>query len=127
MSNINGNVKLNGKADGTESKADLKSQSNACPVGEGGDYWKLRYEGLEKDYDRLHNLNKILEDKILTMADDFQKQKEQIIATVEYEKSTLMADVNKLSTKLVDARIKLHDYEEQQLLRNNTNDDPNLV
>lgn len=112
----------------TSIKMSNNVKSNDVPVnGEGGDYWKLRYEELEKDYDRLHKLNQVLEDRILNITEDFQKQKEQIIATVEHEKSTLMADVNKLSTKLVDARIKLHDFEEQQLLRRTMDNDPNLV
>lgn len=91
--------------------------SEGSSVGEGGNYWKIRYEGLEKDYNKLHELNQNLEEKLLTIAENFQREKNELIANVEYEKSTLMADVNKLSTKLVDARIKLHDYEEQEMLR----------
>lgn len=111
-------LEVNGEENETPVKDTIPTdQSDGNSVGEGGSYWKIRYEGLEKDYNRLHKVNQSLEEKLLNIVEDFQKQKNEIIATVEYEKSTLMADVNKLSTKLVDARIKLHDYEEQELMR----------
>lgn len=82
----------------------------------GEKYWRMRFEQLKIDYDHLQKVNQNLEDKLLTIVEVFDKKKDELIANVEYEKSTLMADVNKLSTKLVDARIKLHDYEEKEIL-----------
>lgn len=79
-------------------------------------YWQTRYEQLQRDYDHLQKVNENLEDKLLKVVEDFDKKKEELVANIEYEKSTLMADVNKLSNKLVDARIKLHDYEEKELI-----------
>lgn len=93
-------------------------------VGETGNYWKLRYEKLFADYTHLQKLNERLEDKLLNIVDSFEKKREELVANVEYEKSTLMADVNKLSTKLVDARIKLHDYEEKELIHASECDAP---
>lgn len=80
-------------------------------------YWKNRHEKLEEDYRTLQNLNQTLEDRLLNVVESFEAKKKEILERVEYEKSTLMADVNKLSNKLVDARIKLHDYEEKEMLR----------
>lgn len=90
--------------------------SEGFSPGEGGNYWKLRHDNLLKDYEKLQVLNQALEERLLTVVEVFEKKKDELVANVEYEKSTLMADVNKLSTKLVDARIKLHDYEEKELL-----------
>lgn len=87
-----------------------------CSSGEGGEYWKLRYEKLLDDYNHLQTINQSLENKLLTVVESFEKKKVELEANIEYEKSTLMADVNKLSTKLVDARIRLHDYEEKELI-----------
>ena len=69
------------------------------------DHWKDKYSRLLDGYRRLQTVNQKLEDKLLDVVDGYEK-----------EKSTLMADVNKLSSKLVDARIKLHDMEERQIL-----------
>lgn len=79
-------------------------------------YWRMKYEQLKSDYDHLQGVNQNLEEKLLNVVESFSKKKDELIANIEYEKSTLMADVNKLSTKLVDARIKLHDYEEKEIL-----------
>lgn len=81
---------------------------------QGEEYWKMRYEKLKEDFDHLQNVNQNLEDKLLNVVETFEKRHEALLASVEYEKSTLMADVNKLSTKLVDARIKLHDLIEER-------------
>lgn len=83
---------------------------------EDANYWRLRYKGLESDYNRLQQINQNLEEKLLGIVESFEKKKEELVANIEHEKSTLMADVNKLSTKLVDARIKLHDYEEKEFI-----------
>lgn len=85
-------------------------------ISEGEKYWQMRYERLQSDYDHLQKVNQNLEDKLLNIVEEFERKKEELVANIEYEKSTLMADVNKLSTKLVDARIKLHDYEENEML-----------
>lgn len=83
---------------------------------EDSNYWRSRYKSLLNDYNSLQNLNQTLEEKLLNVAELFEKKTEELVANIEHEKSTLMADVNKLSTKLVDARIKLHDYEEKELI-----------
>lgn len=85
-------------------------------VCEGEKYWQMMYAHLKNDYDHLQKVNQNLEDKLLNIVDAFEKKKEELIANSEFEKSTLMADVNKLSTKLVDARMKLHDREEKDIL-----------
>lgn len=100
----------------SSSNGDVDNQNSTSSVGEGGNYWKQRYEKLLIDYNNLLEKNQYLENKILNVADDFIRKQEELVANIEYEKSTLMADVNKLSTKLVDARIKLHDYEEREIL-----------
>lgn len=88
-----------------------------CHEGESVNYWKNRHEKLEEDYRTLQKLNQTLEERLLNVVESFEDQKREIIEKVEYEKSTLMADMNKLSNKLVDARIKLHDYEEKEMIR----------
>lgn len=80
-------------------------------------YWKYRHEKLVEEYLTLQNLNQTLEERLLNVVESFEAKKKEIVDRVEYEKSTLMADVNKLSNKLVDARIKLHDYEEKEMMR----------
>lgn len=105
--------------------SDISSSSAKCSTGStnssnngqlGEHYWKVQYDSLLEDYNRLQRLNDKLEDKLLNIVEECEKNKQECVANVEYEKSTLMADVNKLSTKLVDARIRLHDYEEKELL-----------
>lgn len=93
-----------------------KTPSSDVGPGEGGNYWKLRYDKLLNDYNNLLQKNQNLEEKLLNVVECFEKKKEELILNIEHEKTTLMADVNKLSTKLVDARIKLHDYEEKELI-----------
>lgn len=110
----------------------LEEMSDSTSTGESGNYWKLRHDNLLKDYDKLQKLNQVLEERLLNVVEAFEKKKEELEATVEYEKSTLMADVNKLSTKLVDARIKLHDYEEKELFKKSdsagiSHNDPNII
>jgi len=90
------------------------NESPSSAPTEGEHYWRSRYEKLQADYDHLQRVNQNLEDKLLNVVDSFERKKQELISNIEYEKSTLMADVNKLSTKLVDARIKLHDYEEKE-------------
>lgn len=85
-------------------------------TGETIDYWKQRYERLQADYDQLQLINQNLEDKLLKVVESYERKREELEADSEHVKSTLMADVNKLSSKLVDARIKLHDYEEKEIL-----------
>lgn len=85
-------------------------------MGENSSYWRLRYEKLQDDYDRLQKINQNLEDKLLKVVESYERKREELEADSEHVKSTLMADVNKLSSKLVDARIKLHDYEEKEIL-----------
>ena len=85
--------------------------------GEGGNYWQLRYEKLLVDYNHLQTINQNLEEKLLNVVENFEKKKEELVAGIEHERSILVADVNKLSTKLVDARIKINDYEERELVR----------
>lgn len=97
-------------------KVTNQESTDSSTVGEGGKYWQLRYEKLLTDYNHLQQVNQNLEDKLLNVVESFEKQKEELVANNEYEKTTLMADVNKLSTKLVDARIKLHDYEEKEMI-----------
>lgn len=109
---------------------DAKAQQQPATIihnsteGESGNYWRLRYERLLNDYNHLQKINQNLEDRLLTIVESFERKKEELMANTEYEKSTLMADVNKLSTKLVDARIKLHDYEEKELLHASECDAP---
>ena len=110
----------------------LEEMSDSTSTGESGNYWKLRHDNLLKDYDKLQKLNQVLEERLLNVVEAFEKKKEELEATVEYEKSTLMADVNKLSTKLVDARIKLHDYEEKVRFKKSdsagiSHNDPNII
>lgn len=93
----------------------IASQQSHTP-GEDVKYWQSRYDKLMTDYNHLQKINQNLEDKLLNVVETFEKKKEELVANIEYEKTTLMADVNKLSTKLVDARIKLHDYEEKELI-----------
>lgn len=85
-------------------------------MGENSNYWRLRYEKLQDDYDRLQKINQNLEDKLLKVVESYERKREELEADSEHVKSTLMADVDKLSSKLVDARIKLHDYEEKEML-----------
>lgn len=92
----------------------------------------MRHDNLMQDYEKLQKLNQVLEERLLRVVDAFEQKKQELIANVEYEKSTLMADVNKLSNKLVDARIKLHDYEEKELLKRDSQlsgqqNDPNVI
>lgn len=82
----------------------------------GEPYWKSKYEKLQEDYDHLLKMNQTLEDKLLQVVENFEKKKKELVASLEYEKSTMIADVNELSTKLVHARIKLHDQEEKEIL-----------
>lgn len=96
------------------SAAETKNPQGTTLLGEY--YWRAQYESLLVDYNRLQKLNDKLEDKLLNIVDECERDKQECVANVEYEKSTLMADVNKLSTKLVHARIKLHDYEEKELI-----------
>jgi len=96
--------------------ASNSGQSPKFDSYQGEKYWQMRYEQLKHDYDHLQSVNQKLEDKLLTIVDTFNKKNDELMAAVEREKSTLMADVNKLSNKLVDARIKLHDYEEKEIL-----------
>lgn len=105
-------------------KTQSKSDDHSYLQGEGGNYWKLRYDKLQADYDQLHKKNQELEEKLLNVVELFEKKKEELVANVEFEKTTLMADVNKLSTKLVDARIKLHDYEEKEIIHASECDAP---
>lgn len=78
------------------------------PIGDVGKkstecaYWEDKYCRLLDGYRHLQKVNQDLEDKLLGVVDRHEK-----------EKVTLMADVNKLSSKLVDARMKLHDLEER--------------
>lgn len=95
--------------------ANLNSQTYHTP-GEDAKYWQSRYDKLLSDYNHLQNINQNLEEKLLNVVETFEKKREELVANIEYEKTTLMADVNKLSTKLVDARIKLHDYEEKEMI-----------
>ena len=104
-----------GNSDNPKIDAKLGSD-NSSSVGEGGKYWQMRYEKLLNDYNHLQKINQNLEEKLLNVVESFEKKKDELVANIEYEKTTLMADVNKLSTKLVDARIKLHDYEEKELM-----------
>lgn len=90
----------------------LTEQKNS----ETNDYWRQRYERLQGDYDQLQLINQNLEDKLLKVVESYERKREELEADSEHVKSTLMADVNKLSSKLVDARIKLHDYEEKEIL-----------
>lgn len=96
------------------------SQSNekmdTSKLCHGERYWQMKFESLRNDYDHLHKLNQNLEEKLLNVVEVFEKKRKELVANAEYEKSTLMADVDKLSTKLVDARMKLHDREEQDVL-----------
>lgn len=85
-------------------------QSDSSSHGE--QYWKMKYEELRKDFDHIQKVNQGLEDKLLTIVETFEKKREEMVAQVDSERNILMADVNKLSTKLVDARIRLHDMEE---------------
>lgn len=84
--------------------------------GLGEEYWKSRFERLQADYNHLQNINQNLEERLLNVVETFERKKEELIANIEYEKSTLMADVNKLSNKLVDAKIRLHDHQEKELI-----------
>lgn len=109
---------------------DASSESNSG--AESSNYWKMRHDNLMQDYEKLQKLNQVLEERLLRVVDAFEQKKQELIANVEYEKSTLMADVNKLSNKLVDARIKLHDYEEKELLKRDSQlsgqqNDPNVI
>lgn len=101
----------NAKADASSADQQATQQQNPS---QGEQYWKMRYEKLKDDFDRLQNVNQNLEDKLLNVVETYERRHEALLASVEYEKSTLMADVNKLSTKLVDARIKLHDLIEEK-------------
>lgn len=92
------------------------NHNESQPTGETGDYWRLRYLQLEVEYQKLQQINQSLEDKLLRIVESYEQKKVELMANIECEKSTLMADVNKLSTKLVDARIRLHDYEEKEML-----------
>lgn len=106
--------------------SDISSSTNSCQTTArsgtkeqppfGTPYWKAQYESLLEENARLQRLNEKLEDRLLNIVEESEKNKQECVANVEYEKSTLMADVNKLSTKLVEARIRLHDYEEKELL-----------
>lgn len=96
-----------------ESKEEPTIMTNAQ---DGEKYWQMRYDRLKSDYDHLQTINQNLEEKLLSVVDSFEKKREEMEANAEYEKSTLMADVNKLSTKLVDARMKLHDREEKDIM-----------
>lgn len=111
-------VNCESKKNTQNSNFTAKDISNPKPSSsaEDSNYWRSRYESLLNDYNNLQSLNQNLEEKLLNVAELFEKKKEELVANIEYEKSTLMADVDKLSTKLVDARIKLHDYEEKELI-----------
>lgn len=98
-------------------ESSISEEKYDCKNGETNSYWKLRYEKLEDDYSRLQKLNQNLEGKLLTIVETCENEKKDIIERIEFEKSTLMADVDKLSNKLVDARIKLHDFEEREMIR----------
>lgn len=100
----------------TDDRKETRETDHSHLLGEGGNYWKFRYEQLQLDYNQLHRKNQELEDKLLNVVELFEKKREELVANIEFEKSTLMADVDKLSTKLVDARIKLHDYEEKEII-----------
>lgn len=122
-------LETNNKAENCQAKCENQDtqkvdqevkESNA----ENADYWRFRYEKLSTDYNHLQKINQNLEEKLLNIADTFEKKREELVANIEHEKSTLMADVNKLSTKLVDARIKLHDYEEKELIHASECDSP---
>lgn len=102
-------------------KTDKTDQDNAKTNGtdrldEKATYWRQRYEDLERDHQRLQTLNSKLEDKLLNIVGRFEKQRDDLVAQNELEKNTLINDVNKLSNKLVDARMKLLDYEEHELV-----------
>lgn len=104
-----------------------KDQTNLNPPSSGAEdlnYWRSMYENLLKDYDNLQSLNQNLEEKLLNIAEMFEKKKEELVTTNQNQLSTLMADVDKLSNKLVDARIKLHDYEEKELIHASECDSP---
>lgn len=119
---------LNGhsyRKDDSHQQSNQDSQTNDDTVttnkypqtpGEDAKYWQSRYDKLLSDYNHLQNINQNLEEKLLNVVETFEKKREELVANIEHEKTTLMADVNKLSTKLVDARIKLHDYEEKELI-----------
>ncbi|KAG9510700.1 Dedicator of cytokinesis protein 3 [Fragariocoptes setiger] len=64
-------------------------------------HWKDKYSRLLIGYQKLQAVNHNLEDKLLKLIDDHER-----------EKGTLIADVNKLSSKLVDAQMKLADANE---------------
>lgn len=100
----------------TESESQQSMTDHNGPAGSDVEYWKTKYEQLRDDYGHLQRTNQRLEEKLLNIVETFEKKREELVANIEHEKTTLMADVNKLSTKLVDARIKLHDYEERDLL-----------
>lgn len=100
----------------TTSNGQRPEDADSTTACKGEQYWQMRYESLKKDYDHLQKLNVNLEEKLLNVVETFEKKREELIANAEFEKSTLMADVNKLSTKLVDARMKLHDREEKDVL-----------
>lgn len=97
------------KSDQTNNLNAKQQLSNA----ENEKYWRSRYEKLLSDYQCLQKKNQNLEDKLLSLADSFDKERKTLKDGAEREKMTLIADVNKLSGKLVDARIKLHDMEEK--------------
>lgn len=103
-----------------------KDQYNLNPSSGAEDvnYWRSMYESLLKDYNNLQSLNQNLEEKLLNIAEMFEKKKEELVATNQNQLSTLMADVDKLSNKLVDARIKLHDYEEKEIIHASECDSP---
>uniref|UniRef100_A0A6G1SAU7 Uncharacterized protein n=1 Tax=Aceria tosichella TaxID=561515 RepID=A0A6G1SAU7_9ACAR len=125
----------------TVEAVDNQSAASQQNPSQGEQYWKMRYEKLKEDFDHLQKVNQNLEEKLLNVVETSERRHEALLASVEYEKKTLMADVNKLSTKLVDARIKLHDLIEEKE-QSSTNpymnkidpqqaqqmaDDPNLV
>lgn len=100
-----------------KNKMDINDSEIKCnPNCKIEKFWAMKYERLQNDYDHLQKINQTLEDKLLNVVETFERKREQLEANIEHEKSTLMADVNKLSNKLVDARIKLHDYEEKEML-----------
>jgi predicted nuclease with TOPRIM domain len=114
----------NTKAADASSAVDQATQNSYQEV----QYWKMRYEKLKEDFDHLQEVNQNLEEKLLNVVETFEKRHQALLASVEYEKSTLMADVNKLSTKLVDARIKLHDLiEEKEQIASGKNPYNNLM
>lgn len=105
----------NNHSDTSESVAEAKINSDTLHSdAEDVTYWRYRYEKLQEEYNRIHKLNQDLEEKLLKVVDRYERKNLEMLANNEHEKSTLIADVNKLSTKLVNARIRLHDIEEKE-------------